>query len=649
MTQAIQTLRAKEKKAAARPSVVLVSMPWAPAAEPSLGLAILKASLQQNGISARVLHAAPMLLRWVSIDTYEFLADCWGVSEFLFTALLDPECDEGQLARLIERSEHYVSAGRHQRYPGVKPMCELFLKLRHEIMPQLLIECAERILESSPTLVGFTCMFDQTLASVVLAKLLKDRVPKLPIVLGGYALEGSPGVTVASSFPWIDAIVLGDGEEAIVELARAAREGKPLAAGCGQRSKLIRTDKIDMDTSPVPDYSDWFEGLAELQAMDHIQIRKRVLPVESSRGCWWGQVKHCVFCGIDEETLKYRHKSPAKTLEMLRELRERYGEVVFRFSDYIMPKRYYKELLPLLARQDRKFQLQGEIKANHPPDRVQQFAEAGFRELQPGIESFSTKVLRSMDKGVRAIDNVSLLKAGYINRLIIDYNLLYGLPDDSAEDYLLMARRIPQIYHLMPPISRNETVVTRFAPLQANPGRFGIATNARHHPCYDVIFSREYLSGSGFSLDDYAYYFDRNFPYQPELETLYSQIVQQVNHWKAQHRERFVELSYAPAANGLAITDSRFAAEDQYELTGPLAAVYRACDAGPTSVDRLMARLSSEGTLTAAQVADALAELEERRIVWAEEKHVLGLAVPKCVADAHRKAQWPQQWMSLFV
>ena len=193
-------------------------------------------------------------------------------------------------------------------------------------------------------------------------------------------------------------------------------------------------------------------------------------------------------------------------------------------------------------------------------------ADAGFHEVQPGIEADSHSVLRSMRKGVRGIDNVSLLKAGYANGVIIDYNILYGLPSDTAEVYAAMIEAIPRLYHLTPPISRNETVVTRFAPLQVSPARFGVTSQALHHACYDVLFSKEFLRTTGFSLDSYAYYFGRNFQYAEYLEVSYAQLRYQVDHWKEQHRLHFVELSYFPVESCLQITDTRYGSADTYVL-----------------------------------------------------------------------------------
>ena len=127
--------------------VALVSLPWAPAAEPSLGLAILKASLERSGYAARVFHGAPELLRWLTIETYQFLADCWGINDFIFTGLLDPVIDETQAKRMFERSERYVGSGRHPGYPSAQSLVDLYMTVRHEVVPLFIDGLVGRILD----------------------------------------------------------------------------------------------------------------------------------------------------------------------------------------------------------------------------------------------------------------------------------------------------------------------------------------------------------------------------------------------------------------------------------------------------------------------------------------------------------------------
>jgi ribosomal peptide maturation radical SAM protein 1 len=629
--------------------------------------------LTRAEISSRVFHFGTDLLRWLKHDTYQYLADSWGLNEFLFTAGLDSTLGERQQAAVVKRVLTYWKAGhRYDAYPSAESILDLFMRVRHEIVPQFLQEAVDRILHSNAKIVGFTCLFDQTMASLALATKLKSIDPMLTIVFGGYALEGAPGSTVARAFPCVDYLIRGDGEQAIVDLAqRILRNDKstrqnlhvtlpgnstvikntnPLQLGAGIVSeRIVGAPKYDLNNSPIPDYDDWYDDLSVLEASHKIHVETEVLPVESSRGCWWGQSMHCVFCGIDDETLKYRYKDPSLTLQMLEDLRARYGDVMFRFSDYIMPKVYYSELLPKLVDHQPRFRLHTEIKANHPPERVRLLVDAGFVAVQPGVESFSTPVLQSMKKGVRGIDNVCLIKTGYVERLIIYYNILYGLPDDSVEAYEAMLESLPSIYHLIPPVSRTETVVTRFAPLQIEPNRFGISKKPVHHECYDVLFSDQFLEDTGFSLDDYGYYFERNFDYSEELRAQYDQLVLQVDHWKKQHQMRFVELSYESSNGVLMIRDSRYSSEEMYVLSHAASVLYERIEHRPVKFDLVCAELNSAGLLTVEESDTAIAELTERRLIWKEDELVFGLAVPRSVACAHRDDGWTQEWLSIHV
>lgn len=631
--------------------VVLASLPWATYAEPSLGLALLKATLSVAGVESHVRHLNLRLLHYLSPETYSMLSQFWGINDFLFTYTLDEALDQRQADCLIECCTKQVAGVTQDRYSTLEALLELCLRVREEVIPVYLDDCASHILELEPTLVGFTCMFDQTLASVALAKILKARSPDLMIVLGGYALEGVPGNTVLRSFPWIDAIARGDGEPQIALLADAS-------VGIGQMDKIpgVITQGLefpvspplqtDLNAAPLPDYEDWFADLETLRSSEKLTIRSKVLPVEASRGCWWGQHKHCVFCGIDEETLKYRAKEQQGVLAMLRSMRGRYGDHIFRFSDYILPKQYYHEMLDHLAAEVPRFRLMGEIKANQTADRLRRLSAAGFVELQPGIESFSTEVLRLMDKGVRAIYNVVTLKAGYQYRIQINYNILYGLPNEEPEWYLEMLAQLPMLYHLTPPVSRTETVVTRFAPLQANPGRFNLLVKPRHHRCYDMLFSEAFFRDHPFSLDDYAYYFARHFDYSDDNQKLYSMLVLQVENWKRQHRERDVYLYYMGDRE---FFDSRFGDEQRYVLNELEWLVYLNCDSAPVTLNALSERIAQLGPWSESAIARAVETLTlALRIVWREGDHLLGLAVPGAVWHAHKESNWPRHWTANY-
>lgn len=629
-------------------------MPWAPVQEPSLGLALLQAELQNQSIPVRTLHLNTRLLKYVKYKTYVDLAGYWGLNEFVFTELLSPGEDDAQIAALADRCAAMRETEFQGRpYPTPAALLEMLLRFRGDVALDYLSECAEEVLKHEPTMVGLTCMFDQTLASVALAKLVKARSPETMIVLGGYALEGEPGDEVIRAFPWIDAISRGDGEPVIDALARASVSEVALSEIPGVQTRKGRGRPrvyVDLGASADPVYDDWFTAIAELEQETGIRIVPGALPVESSRGCWWGQHHHCVFCGIDGDTLKFRSKPAERTLDMLEAIRDLYGEHPLRFSDYILPHEYLKELLPKLAMIQPRFRLHCEIKANQTREAVASLARAGFEEVQPGIESFSSEVLQLMNKGVTEIQNVALLKYGYLERIVVHYNFIYGIPGESPEAYRSLLEKVPRLYHLMPPVSRTEAIVTRFAPMQEDPARSGSSEAPVHHRCYDVLFSQSFLNRSGFRLDGYAYYFEPYKEFADEMAQLYVQCVMQMNHWKRLHRDRRVTFAFTDDGSRITFEDSRFSETPAIVcLDGIHRAAYLACDAAPVNVDAAARHLLDSGQASSeVEVESAYRDLDQARMVWRDGKRIIGLAVPKEVADRHLATGWRERWTAIY-
>ena len=636
---------------AKKPRAALVSMPWTSVSDPSLGLAILKAQLNREGIEARVFNFHVNLLRYVTNATYHQVASCWALNEFVFTGALDPEIGEDQVACLFERAGANLNpVDSMLPYKNALEFGRALIRLRHEVAPLYLAECAAAVLDYQPTFVGFTCMFDQTMASAAVARLVREQAPDTCIVFGGYAVEGPPGRQVLRAFPFVDAVAEGDGEPIIGALVRSsACDGRiDEVAGVITRANKGRNprQKYELDQSPTPDYDDWFRDLGQLKERDRVTVLTTLLPVESSRGCWWGQKHHCVFCGIDENTLSYRQKRPETVLAQLSELRAKHGaDAPFRFSDYILPQNYMRTLLPMLAQIKPRYQLQCEIKANQSEERMHAFAEAGFTELQPGIESFSTDVLNLMEKGVRGIQNVQTLKSAYLNGILLHYNLIWGIPGEKPEAYRDMLAQLPRLYHLTPPVSRTEAIVTRYAPLHMQPERFGAdGAKAVHHRCYDALFSESFLERTRFSLDDYAYYFERYFDYDPLGECFYQLLTKCVDHWKKLHRERDVYLTWEHEDECLRVRDNRFGDPMEISLEPLTSAVYLACDRAPRSLSAIVRELS----LPADEVRRALATLDQLRLIWREGGDAVGLATPADICQAHTARQWTRDWASVY-
>jgi ribosomal peptide maturation radical SAM protein 1 len=635
-------------------------MPWTALSEPSLGLGILKAQLAREGIPSRVLHLNIFLLKYLKASTYFGIGEAFALNDFMFTHVLEPTIAPEQHGLLDQRVAELLSngAGVWLEHDDHDTLRNLLIEVRNVAIPAFLNDCVERVGRAAGTMVGFTCLFDQTIASVAMAKLIKQKYSSTLIALGGYALQGDVGRQVIESFPWIDAVASGDGEEIIAPLARASLDRTLLSRVRGiiyrpspedsPVASALPAAPIDLDQSPAPDYDDYVLDVQELERDEAVTIRWDTIPIESSRGCWWGQRKHCVFCGIDDETMKYRHKAPETVLDMLSGLERRYGFRQFRFSDYILPFSYYQTLLPRLAAVDPPYTLSCEMKANIDLPRFRMMRDAGFVEVQPGIESFSTSVLRKMDKGVKAIQNIYTLILGYRLDIEVHYNFLFGFPTDDVTDYDELLRTIPLLYHLTPPISRNAVVTTRFAPMQANPTRFGIEGPIRHDERYEILFSRAYQQEHRFDYDKYCYYYETPYTTGDDLLVRYALLRHQIQYWKDIHRKRAVRLSFQQHGAGLRILDSRYS-EDPTELllTGPKAQVYCACADSITPLSEIRSRVSS--TVTDDELSDALESLAEARVLFREGNLCLGLAIPAAVYEAAAPLAKSAKWVSPYV
>jgi ribosomal peptide maturation radical SAM protein 1 len=616
-----------------RPSIILVSLPWTSLTEPSLGLGIISACLAKEGIECRVLHLNLFLLEHIRPNTYYALANVFALNDFLFSCVIDPEITIKQRNWLRIKTQELLSFDMidQKEYGGLDAIVAKLIELRQEIIPNWLNRWADEIAASDATMVGFTCMFDQTIASVAMARLIKQKAPGKLIVLGGYAVRSPTGEAILRSFHEIDVVCTGEGEPVIVPLARASTGELPI---CEVPSLIYRdasghlcysrpAPSVDMNTVPIPNYDDFYTDLQRLEQDQNVVIEVDRLPIENSRGCWWGETKHCVFCGIHDEDMRYRYRDAVKVIENMDFLSGRYNNSSFRFSDYILPHQYYKTLLPELAARGRPYRITSEMKANVNYQQFKMLAAGGFDEVQPGIESFSSAILRKMDKGVTAIQNLHTLMLGKRLGIDVRYNILYGLPNDDEFETSEIVKLIPMLFHLEPPSTCLQIQVTRYAPLQTNPERFEIKP-AEYEPSYDLIFSPSFIKTSGFNLNDFCYYFERTFENSPKLNRLYKQIDSLVIQWKTAQSRCKVLLCYEQIGESLHITDSRFTDEPAVTILDELKTRVYLGMLDPINIQSLWSSLADQ--LSRAEFDEILSWFRVKGLTYQEKDRILALA-----------------------
>jgi hypothetical protein len=236
-------------------------------------------------------------------------------------------------------------------------------------------------------------------------------------------------------------------------------------------------------------------------------------------------------------------------------------------------------------------------------------------------------VLRNMRKGVSAIQNVYTLLMGRRHALRVYYNLLYGFPSDDPADYEQMARLLPRLFHLDSPVTCAPVKITRYSPLQAQPEIFGLDA-ARPDQSYYLVLSDEYLRKTGFRIEDYCYYFEREFENAPRLTRIYEGINRQVSTWRSlQERNRawLYQESPSNASGSLVIYDTRDGNEKRHYLDPDEAEVlFASCR--PIALKTL--RSSPFVAARTDNVDNIVARLDDLGLIFPDGERILSLVFP---------------------
>ncbi|MEU7741111.1 RiPP maturation radical SAM C-methyltransferase [Nonomuraea sp. NPDC049158] len=489
--------------------IVLVDMPWSSIDAPSLSLGVLKRRVLDVFPDAEVdvIHAKLDYIDWVdehvgfTFEEYDTFVSSYfsGHSEWIFSAALN-ERPRWKVAEFAEFLGGSVP----------EPMLAKATQL-HELAPLFIEETAARIAAMTPDVVGFTATFAQNAAALAAARAVKRQAPDAVTVFGGANCEGPQGAAMHRNFPFIDFVVRGEGELAFPQLLSAigadggdGGEVSEIAGLCwrgpGGESVVnpVEARPLPPDALVPPDFGDYFEQHARSLAGSWVEPR---LTVESSRGCWWGEKHHCTFCGLNGSLMQFRSKDPGRFVAEILSLVERHRVLDVWVTDNILDMAYLTSMAPRLQESGYDLRIGYEIKSNLRRDQLEILRAAGIDYMQPGIENLSSRVLTLMDKGVTGCLNVRLLRDAETVGINLNWNYLYGFPEESEADYDSVIDQAPALHHLMPPSNATRLKVERFSPYFDRPelGFGELRPAAQYQHIYDLPESE---------LNDLVYVFD---------------------------------------------------------------------------------------------------------------------------------------------
>jgi ribosomal peptide maturation radical SAM protein 1 len=636
-TVASQSMRASSEPAR-RPAVVLVAPPFLALTRPALGVSTLQPALVARGIETQILYLNLRFAECIGPDLFQFVAEQAQTSlligEWVFAdgvAVAPDPCVETDY---LDRIRSYCGV-EWPRIVAARKTAKAF------------VEAAARELAAmEPRLIGFSTTFQQNCASLAIARRLKELAPGIAVCFGGANCDGEMGVALFEQFDQIDFVFRGEADRSFPEFVQHFLDGHmpystdPQVLGrCGVSSGAVVQPLSDLDSLPVPDFTDYFSALDRSSFADRVVA---ALPFESSRGCWWGQKHHCTFCGLNGGTMSFRTKSADRVIVELDTLYQRWQVARFEAADNIMDMRHIEGVFgQLAARGDPAYRLLYEIKSNMRPSQLETIARGGVTWVQPGIENLDNHVLALMQKGVTGLQNVRLLRTCCELGLRPLWNVLWGFPGESASAYRRIVEWLPLLEHLQPPTGQCRIRLDRFSPYFERAATFGFR-NVEPAFAYRAVYN---LPSS--ILRRLAYFFDGVAPQSASEEDI-APLKAAIAAWQRAYAEPDgIPLATIVRLGPIAIVkDTRRIATDKWHILDDVELGVLDAFRDPAQIDRAVIELGTSG-IPEECTRKSLDELIERGLIMIDGSTALTLVTDagKMVIDDTRRADFPGGWL----
>ncbi len=269
-------------------------------------------------------------------------------------------------------------------------------------------EMVERILAGAPDLVGLSLMTPQLMPALDVAARLKQRRPRLPIVLGGAHLDSTQEDVFAMA-DCFDFAIYNEGEGPMREIVArmnargsgdlvAALEGVENAIYRGRDGGIVKEAERpflrELDSLPSVDYD-----LVDIEKYTIPTMKGRyVISMMLSRGCPF----KCTFCDAPLTMgKKLRFWTMDRIVADIRHSVEKYGcrNFVFKDSTFTANKKWAHQFCERLLAEGLDIKWRCNTRVNLvPPPLLEQMARAGCYVINFGVESGDPGILKRIEK-----------------------------------------------------------------------------------------------------------------------------------------------------------------------------------------------------------------------------------------------------------
>lgn len=380
--------------------VVIVTAPFTYTPSPSLAPALLKACVEQEGLSAKAWDLSAEFNHH-----YRSHANYWSVVSWFDQTNLRPE--ESVVGWYLDIVEDYA-----KRLISLNPRYVAISVLTHN---------SQRFTED-------------------LSFFLRKHGSHIKIIIGGSGIDNyryefnKLWYQLMLDAQLADAALIGEGEFAIARIIKNNLTGHIVEP---------QLTNEQLENIPIPNYDDydWLFYKGKKKTYWGKDINTSAMPsfwITASKGC----VKKCTFCDVAKLWPKYRFRKGKDVAEEIITLNRKYGATTFGFTDSLINggmKTFYDMNVELAARLPKTIKYEGQMicrgKRDMPEHHFELMSQAGCYSVNIGIESGSERVRNHMKKGSTNEDihytTEMLCKYGIYQK----WNIIAGYPTETDEDW----------------------------------------------------------------------------------------------------------------------------------------------------------------------------------------------------------------------
>ena len=300
--------------------------------------------------------------------------------------------------------------------------------------------------EYRPQLVGATCVTLNYPIARRMLKVCKTFDPHIFTVIGGPHVTFALEETLLRS-PWIDAIVIGEGERTLVELARAVEEGKDIHHVPGiafvDGGMVVKTPPKgrieDLDQLPLP--------ARELLPMARYRALGTPCTVITSRGCPYS----CIFCsGRQMFGPKVRFRSPGLVVDEIEQLQRdfRFTKINIVDDTFTLNHHHTRAVCEEMLRRNLKIKWSVFARVDRISENLAQLMNrAGCAWVLFGIESADEEILNTIKKGITPEEIRHGVKIASEAGINVFNSFILGLPGESWDTALKSLAFGDELYH----------------------------------------------------------------------------------------------------------------------------------------------------------------------------------------------------------